>query len=155
MSVSAVRKFFETWNLQDKVMEFAVSSATVDEAAAAVGCEGRRIAKTMSFKAAERPVLVVMAGDAKVDNHKFKEQFHTKAVMLKGEAVEELTGHPIGGVCPFAVKEGVEVYLDESLRRFETVYPACGSRNSAIELTLAQLETCSGASGWIDVSKIV
>lgn len=155
MSVDSVRKFFETWNLQNQVMEFPVSSATVEKAAEAVGCEGKRIAKTMSFKVAEQPILVVMAGDAKVDNHKYKEQFHTKAVMLKGDEVEGLTGHPIGGVCPFAVKAGVEIYLDESLRRFDTVFPACGSSNSAIELTLEQLETCSGARGWVEVSKLV
>lgn len=153
MSVSAVKKYFEQWNLQDQVMEFPVSSATVEEAAAALNCEGRRIAKTMSFKVDESPILIVMAGDARIDNRKYKEKFHTKAVMLKAEEVEELIGHPVGGVCPFAVSERVEVYLDESLRRFETVFPACGSRNSAIELTLAQLEACSGSVDWISVSK--
>lgn len=155
MSVSGVKKYLEAWNLQDQVMEFPVSSATVEEAAAALGCEGQRIAKTMSFKVEDKPVLIVMAGDAKVDNHKYKDQFHVKAVMLKGDEVETMTGHPIGGVCPFAVSVGVTVYLDESLRRFDTIFPACGSRNSAIELTLGQLEACSGARGWIEVSKLV
>lgn len=155
MSVTGVKKYLEAWNLQDQVMEFPVSSATVEEAAAALGCEGRRIAKTMSFKVEDKPVLIVMAGDAKVDNHKFKDQFHVKAVMLKGDEVEAMTGHPIGGVCPFAVSGGAVVYLDESLRRFDTVFPACGSRNSAIQLTLAQLEACSGTQGWVAVSKLL
>lgn len=155
MSVSAVKKYLEAWNLQERVMEFPVSSATVEEAAQALQCDGSRIAKTMSFKVGETPVLIVTAGDTRIDNHKYKERFHTKAVMLKGEEVEQLTGHPAGGVCPFAVRDGVKVYLDASLRRFDTVFPACGSRNSAIEMSMARLEECSGAAGWVEVSRII
>ena len=122
-------------------------------AAQAVGCEPARIAKTLSFKVGDHAVLIVVAGDAKVNNSGYKAQFHTKAVMLKPEEVTELIGHAIGGVCPFAVNPGVEVYLDESLKRFETVYPAAGSSNSAIEMTLEELEKYSGSLGWIDVCK--
>lgn len=154
MSVDTVREYFRQWNMQDKVMEFPVSSATVSEAALALHTEERRIAKTMSFLVEENPILIVMAGDAKVDNKKYKEKFHKKAIMIKPDALEEYVGHPMGGVCPFAIKEGVTVYLDESLKRFETVFPACGSGNSAIELTLEQLEECSGYMEWIDVSKL-
>ncbi len=153
MSVDVVRKHFAQWGMAHRIRELPLSSATVEEAAAALGCEGCRIAKTLSFVVDGRPVLIVMAGDAKVDNTKYKEQFHTKAVMLRSDEVETLTGHPVGGVCPFGVGADVAVYLDRSLQRFETVYPACGSRNSAIELTLAELETCSGSLGWIDVGK--
>ncbi len=153
MSVDVVRKHFAQWGMAHRIRELPLSSATVEEAASALGCEGCRIAKTLSFVVDGRPVLIVMAGDAKVDNTKYKEQFHTKAVMLRSDEVETLTGHPVGGVCPFGVGADVAVYLDRSLQRFETVYPACGSRNSAIELTLAELETCSGSLGWIDVGK--
>ncbi len=153
MSVDVVRKHFAQWGMAHRIRELPLSSATVEEAAAALGCEGCRIAKTLSFVVDGRPVLIVMAGDAKVDNTKYKEQFHTKAVMLRSDEVETLTGHPAGGVCPFGVGADVAVYLDQSLQRFDTVYPACGSRNSAIELTLAELETCSGSLGWIDVGK--
>ena len=155
MSVDKVKKYLERWGMQDKVMEFPVSSATVEEAAMALHCEGKRIAKTLSFKVDDKPILIVMAGDAKVDNHKYKDLFHKKASMLKAEEVEEWIGYPVGGVCPFGVSEQVTVYLDESLRRFETVFPACGSRNSAIEMTMDELEDCSGASKWIDVSKLM
>ena len=116
--------------------------------------EGKRIAKTLSFLVGERAVLVVAAGDAKIDNKKYKAFFHTKAKMLSPEQVTELIGHAIGGVCPFAVKSGVDVYLDESLRRFETVFPACGSSNSAVELTIPELEKYSGFKEWIDVCKL-
>lgn len=153
MSVKDVKEYFEKWNMEARVMEFEVSSATVEEAARAAGCEGKRIAKTLSFKVEERPILVVMAGDAKVDNRKFKERFRTKATMLKAEEVTDLVGHPVGGVCPFAIKEGVTVYLDVSMKRFDTVFPACGSGNSAIELTIPELEECSGFTEWVDVSK--
>ncbi len=153
MSVDVVRKHFAQWGMAHRIRELPLSSATVEEAASALGCEGCRIAKTLSFVVDGRPVLIVMAGDAKVDNTKYKEQFHTKAVMLRSDEVETLTGHPVGGVCPFGVGADVAVYLDQSLQRFDTVYPACGSRNSAIELTLAELETCSGSLGWIDVGK--
>lgn len=154
MSVAQVKKYLEQWNLQDRAKEFEVSSATVELAAQAVGCEPARIAKTMSFLVNGRAVLILLAGDVKIDNHKYKEQFHTKAVMVKPDQLEELVGHPMGGVCPFAVKDGVDVYLDESLKRFEVVYPAAGSASSAVELNLAELETASRAKGWVDVSKM-
>lgn len=153
MSVDSVRAYLRQYDLADKVLEFPVSSATVEEAAAALQCEGRRIAKTMSFLVDGHAVLIVMAGDARVDNGKYKERFHTKAVMLKGDEVEALTGHPVGGVCPFALPQGAQVYLDRSLQRFGTVFPACGSRNSAIELTPSELERVTGCIGWVDVGK--
>lgn len=153
MSIERVKAFFEAHGMADKVMEFDVSSATVELAAQAVGCEPARIAKTLSFLRDGHALLVLFAGDARVDNPKFKASFHTKAKMLSAEQLDELVGHAPGGVCPFAVKEGCEVYLDESLKRFETVFPACGSSNSAIELDLATLEELSGAIGWVDVAK--
>lgn len=155
MSVAQVKKYLEQWDLQDKVKEFVVSSATVELAAQAVGCEPARIAKTMSFLVDGKAVLILLAGDVKIDNHKYKEQFHTKAVMLKPDQLQELIGHPIGGVCPFDVKDTVDVYLDESLKRFEVVYPAAGSASSAVELTLKELEKASKAKGWVDVSKMI
>ena len=135
-------------------MEFDVSSATVDLAAKAIGVEGARIAKTLSFKTPEGCLLIVAAGDARIDNHKFKETFHVKARMLTADEVLELVGHPVGGVCPFGCKEGVPVYLDESLRRFETVFPAVGSANSAIELNLDELFRYAKALAWVDVCKL-
>ena len=153
MSIDKVRAYFRSLGIEDKVMEFDVSSATVELAAQAVGCEPRRIAKTLSFMADGHPILIVAAGDAKIDNHNYKAQFGTKAKMLSPEEAVELVGHAVGGVCPFAVNEGVTVYLDESLRRFETVFPACGSVNSAIELTIPELERYSGFKAWIDVCK--
>lgn len=155
MSVAQVKTYLEQWNLQDRVKEFEVSSATVELAAQAVGCEPARIAKTMSFLVNGKAVLILLAGDVKIDNHKYKEQFHVKAVMLKADQLDGYIGHPIGGVCPFDVKEDVDVYLDESLRRFDKVYPAAGSASSAVELTLAELEQASRSKGWIDVSKPV
>lgn len=140
-------------DLEDRVKEFDVSSATVELAAKAVGVEPCRIAKTLSFMTKEGPILIVAAGDARIDNKKYKEQFHVKAKMLTPEEVIELVGHAIGGVCPFGIKEGVFVYLDESLKRFETVFPACGSSNSAIELTISELEQCSGYVAWVNISK--
>jgi prolyl-tRNA editing enzyme YbaK/EbsC (Cys-tRNA(Pro) deacylase) len=154
MSIENVRNFLKQFAMEDKIREFAVSSATVELAAAALHCEPQRIAKTLSFSVNGKPVLVVAAGDARVDNRKFKEYFKTKAKMLSPDDAERLTGHAVGGVCPFAVKEGVTVYLDESLKRFTTVFPACGSSNSAIELTIPELETCSEYSEWIDVCKL-
>lgn len=153
MSIEKVRTYFEAYGMQDRILEFEVSSATVELAAAAVGCAPERIAKTLSFMVEEQPVLVVAAGDARIDNVKFKERFHTKAKMLPFEEVEQRVGHAVGGVCPFGIKSGVEVYLDRSLERFETVYPACGSGNSAIELTLPELERYSGSLAWVDVCK--
>ena len=153
MAIERVRDYFKQWNMENRILEFDSSSATVELAAQAVGCEPARIAKTLSFKVGDHPVLIVAAGDAKVNNSGYKAQFHTKAVMLKPEEVTELIGHAIVGVCPFAVNPGVEVYLDESLKRFETVYPAAGSSNSAIEMNLEELEKYSGSRGWIDVCK--
>jgi prolyl-tRNA editing enzyme YbaK/EbsC (Cys-tRNA(Pro) deacylase) len=153
MAIEKVKAYFKTFGMEDRVLEFEVSSATVDLAALAVGCEPCRIAKTLSFLVDGSPILIVAAGDAKVDNHKYKEQFGKKAKMLTPEEAETLVGHAVGGVCPFAVNEGVTVYLDESLKRFETVFPACGSSNSAIELTIPELEQYSGFSAWVDVCK--
>ena len=152
MSIERVRAFMREHGMEHRILEFDVSSATVELAAVAVGCESARIAKTLSFMVDDGPVLVVAAGDAKVDNRRFKEQFHTKARMLTPDEAVTLVGHAVGGVCPFAVNDGVRVYLDESLRRFETVYPACGSSNSAIELTLDELQRLSGGE-WADVCK--
>lgn len=154
MSIDKVREYFKQWNIEDRIMEFSVSSATVELAAQAVGCEPKRIAKTLSFKVSDQPILIVTAGDAKVDNHKYKARFLTKAKMLTSEEVESLIGHGIGGVCPFAVRDGVSIYLDASLKRFDRVYPACGSSNSAIGLSIAELETYSKYKEWVDVCKI-
>ncbi len=153
MSIERVKAYFRTYGMESRVQEFDVSSATVALAAEALHCEPQRIAKTLSFMVDGHAVLVVTAGDRKVDNHKYKAQFGAKAKMLSPEEVEALVGHAVGGVCPFAVKEGVEVYLDISLKRFETVFPACGSSNSAIELTVAELEEHSAYAGWVDVCK--
>lgn len=153
MSVEKVREYFEPFGLACRILEPEASSATVEEAARAVGCEPARIAKTMSFITADGPVLIVLAGDARTDNKKYKAAFGEKAKMIRPDEVEDLIGHAPGGVCPFAVKAGVTVYLDESLKRFETVYPAAGSSNSAIELTLPELEEYSHAAKWINVGK--
>ena len=154
MSIEKVRAYFAQFGMEDRILEFPVSSATVELAAVAVGCEPQRIAKTLSFMVGEKPILIVAAGDAKIDNPKYKAQFHTKAIMLSFDQAAELIGHAVGGVCPFAVKEGVTVYLDESLKRFSTVIPACGSSHSAIELTIPELEQYSGFAGWVDVCKL-
>ncbi len=153
MSIEKVRAYFETLGIANRILEFNVSSATVDLAAQALGVEGKRIAKTLSFLVEDRCVLVVAAGDARIDNAKYKAFFHVKAKMLPHDAVPEYIGHAVGGVCPFAVKQGVAVYLDKSLQRFETVFPACGSSNSAIEFTIPELEQYSGYIKWIDVCK--
>ncbi len=154
MSIEKVKAFMSERGYEDRVMEFDVSSATVELAAAALGCEGCRIAKTLSFAIGERTILVVAAGDARIDNPKYKAYFGAKAKMLAHEEAPARVGHAVGGVCPFAVAQGVEVYLDESLRRFETVFPACGSSNSAIELTLPELESLTSPSVWVDVCKL-
>ena len=154
MSIERVRAYLETKGMADRIREFTVSSATVELAALALGCEGARIAKTLSFSLGERTLLIVAAGDAKIDNHKYKERFGGKAKMLPFEEVEARVGHAVGGVCPFAVNEGVEVYLDSSLLRFKTVFPACGSANSAIELTVPELEALSSSLGFVDVCKL-
>ena len=153
MSVAKVREYLKAYGVEDRMREFEVSSATVELAALAVGVEGARIAKTLSFKVGEEPILIVAAGDAKIDNSKYKHYYHAKAKMLTFDEAVERIGHAPGGVCPFATNEGVKVYLDESLKRFQTVFPACGSSNSAIELTLAELETHSAALSWVDVCK--
>ena len=155
MSRERVKAYFKTYGMEDKILEFDVSSATVELAALALHCEPQRIAKTLSFLADGQTVLIVTAGDRKIDNKKYKAQFGTKAKMLSAQEAETLVGHAVGGICPFAVNEGVSVYLDQSLRRFETVFPACGSSNSAIELTIAQLEQYSGYAEWVDVCKEV
>lgn len=154
MAIEKAREYFNKFGIADKVLEFDVSSATVELAAIAVGCEPQRIAKTLSFKVADRCILIVTAGDAKIDNSKYKAKFHTKAKMLTRDELLEMVGHDIGGVCPFGINDDVEVYLDESLKRFETVFPACGSSNSAIELTIDELEKYSNCKEWIDVCSI-
>ncbi len=156
MAIDRVRAYFAEKGIAEKIQEFEVSSATVALAAEALQCEPCRIAKTLSFHVEEKVVLVVAAGDVKVDNKKYKAQFGTKTKMLAFEEAEPLIGHAVGGVCPFAVNDGVEVYLDVSLQRFETVFPACGSSNSAIELTPAELESvASNFVSWVDVCKTV
>ena len=153
MAIEKVKEYFAQFGIADRVQEFDVSSATVELAAQALNCEPCRIAKTLSFMVDGNPVLIVAAGDAKIDNPKYKAQFGTKAKMLTPDEVETRIGHGVGGVCPFAVNAGVAVYLDESLKRFQTVFPACGSGNSAIELTLEELERYSGYAAWVDVCK--
>ena len=153
MSIEKVKAYFDQYGIADRVREFDVSSATVELAAKALNCEPCRIAKTLSFMAGGHAILIVMAGDAKIDNPKYKAQFGAKAKMLTPDEAESLVGHAVGGVCPFAVNQGVDIYLDDSLKRFETIFPACGSSNSAIELTIAELEKYSGFAAWVDVCK--
>lgn len=154
MSLSNVINYLKQYGLESKVQQFDVSSATVELAAKALNCAPQRIAKTLAFKVNNCPVLIVAAGDVNIDNSKFKQQFSTKAIMLNPNEVQSLIGHAIGGVCPFAVNSGVSVYLDESLKRFETVFPACGTSNSAIELSIAELEKASNHLAWVNVTKI-
>ena len=153
MSLENVKDHLEKFGLAERIILPQASSATVTEAAAALGCSPCEIAKTMSFIVGEKPIIIVMAGDSKIDNGKYKGYFHTKAVMIKPEDVEKLLGHPVGGVCPFALKDDIPVYLDESLRRFEYVYPAAGTRSSAVKLTTKELESASFAKKWICVTK--
>lgn len=153
MSIEKVRKYFDGFGISDRIMELPESSATVELAAQALGCEPAHIAKTISFYGETGVILIVAAGDAKIDNKRFKERFGLKAKMLTPEDAEKLIGHAVGGVCPFAVNEGVRVFLDESLKRFETVYPACGSSNSAIKLTIPELEKYANPEDWADVCK--
>ena len=154
MSIEKVRAYFEPLGIAERILEFPVSSATVELAAQALGVEGARIAKSLSFKVDEQPIIIVAAGDAKVNNGAYKAQFHTKAKMLTHEEAHDLIGHDVGGVCSFALPENVKVYLDVSLRRFETVFPAAGSSNSAIELTCEELEKyASNFVAWVDVCK--
>lgn len=154
MSIVKVREYLKDFGADGRILEFPVSSATVELAAKALGTAPARIAKTLSFRLKDGVILVVLAGDAKTDNRKYRETFGEKARMLDREEAETLVGHAVGGVCPFAVNEGVKVYLDASLKRFATVFPAAGSANSAIELTPAELEKFSRASGWVDVGKL-
>jgi len=153
MSIEKGRAYFRALGMEDRVLEFDVSSATVELAAKAVGVEGARIAKTLSFKVGDRCILIVAAGYAKIDNAKYKAKFHAKAKMIGHDEVEAVIGHGVGGVCPFGIKEGIDVYLDISMRRFENVFPACGSSNSAIELNMQELETYANSLEWIDVCK--
>ena len=153
MSIERVKEYFREYGMAERIQEFDVSSATVELAAAALNCEPERIAKSLSFMAGDHAVLVVAAGDARIDNPKYKAQFGTKAKMLSADEAERLIGHAVGGVCPFAVNEGAQVYLDVSLKRFDTVFPACGSSNSAIQLTIPELEEYSRCDGWVDVCK--
>ena len=155
MSIERARAHLRKWNMDGRIRELELSSATVDLAAKALNVEGARIAKTLSFMVDGAPVLIVAAGDIRVDNRKFKDTFHTKAKMLSADQAAELVVHAVGGVCPFGVNEGVKVYLDESLKRFETVFPAAGSGNSAIELTIPELEETSQRVSWVDVAKEV
>ena len=154
MSIETVKEYLEQWSLEDRVQEFSTSSATVELAAEALSVIPARIAKSMSFKIKEGCIIIVTAGDGKINNGKFKAVFGEKAKMVPLEEVQELTGHPVGGVCPFALKEGVKVYLDKSLERFDTVFPAAGTPSSAIELNLEELFVASKAVAWIDVCKI-
>ena len=154
MSIEKGRAYFRQFGMEDRVREFTVSSATVELAALALGVEGARIAKTLSFKSDDGCILILAAGDARIDNHKFKEKFHMKAKMLTPDEVLSLVGHPVGGVCPFGINEGIDVYLDDSLKRFETVFPAVGSPSSSIELNLDELFKYSNAVEWIDVCKL-
>lgn len=154
MSVERVREYFKKFSIEDKILEFNVSSATVELAAKALNCEPERIAKSLSFWGEEGAIIIVTAGDARIDNKKYKAEFLKKAKMLSPEEVEQQIGHKVGGVCPFAVNDKVKVYLDSSLKKFETVFPACGSSNSAIELTIPELEKYSNYIKWVDVCKM-
>lgn len=155
MSLEKAKIHLEKFGLADRIHEFDVSSATVELAAKALGCGEAEIAKSMAFIVDDKPIIVVCAGDTKIDNSKFKAMFHTKAVMIKFAELEPLIGHAAGGVCPFGVNDGVSVYLDESLKRFDTVYPAAGTANSAVRLTPAELEKASQTTAWVDVTKMM
>ena len=153
MSIERARAHLAKYGLEDRIRELIVSIATVALAAEALGCEPARIAKTLSFENGESAILILAAGDARIDNAKFKHRFGMKAHMLSAERVEPLIGHGVGGVCPFGVNAGIPVYLDESLKRFDIVYPAAGTAASAVMLTLSELERASEADGWVDVTK--
>lgn len=154
MAIEKVREYLKKFGAEGRIREFDVSSATVELAALATGTKPQRIAKTMAFAVGDKYVLIVCTGDVKIDNHKYKSFFGAKAKMLTPEETALHIGHAVGGVCPFAVPDDVEIYLDESLRRFETVFPACGSSNSAIEVTIPELEKFSGSDKWVDVCKL-
>ncbi len=153
MSLLKAKEHLQKYGLENRIMEFDVSSATVSEAARVINCKEEEIAKTLSFIVDDKPILIVVSGDCKIDNSKFKTEFQTKAKMIPFDNVEELIGHAVGGVCPFGINENVDVYLDNSLKRFEIVYPACGSSNSAVKLTLDELKKISNYKKWIDVCK--
>lgn len=153
MAIEKVKEYFKNFGIEERIQEFKVSSATVELAAIALGCAPERIAKSLSFMVNEKPIIIVVAGDVKISNSKFKQQFQTKAKMLTFEEAENLIGHKVGGVCPFAINDGVDVYLDISLKAYETVFPACGSSNSAIELTIQELEKYSNYKSWVDVGQ--
>ena len=153
MSLMRVKEYFKKYGIQDRILEFDKSSATVMDAAKAIGCDECLIAKTLSFFIADKPILIVTAGNMKIDNRKFKDTFNCKAKMIPSDMVEEYVGHAVGGVCPFAINENVKVYLDESLRNYDYVYPACGSSNSAIKLTISELKKYSNCIGFVDVCK--
>ena len=153
MSLLKAKEVLQRYGLEDRIMEFDVLSSTVKEAAKAINCKEEEIAKTLSFIVEDKPILIVVAGDSKIDNSKFKTEFKTKAKMIPIDNVEEMIGHAVGGVCPFGVNKNVDVYLDDSLKRFEIIYPACGSSNSAVKLTLDELEKSSNYRKWIDVCK--
>lgn len=153
MSIEKAKEHLKKYELDKNVMEFTTSSATVEEAAQALNCTEGEIAKTLSFLVEDKPILIVVAGDAKIDNSKYKGEFHKKAKMIPFDEVENLIGHKVGGVCSFGIKEGVDVYLDVSLQKYETIYPAAGSSNSAVKLTIKELEKASNYKKWIDVCK--
>ncbi len=153
MALEKVKEYFKKYDMENRIIELEVSSATVEMAAIGLGCEGKRIAKSLGFLVNDSPILVVTAGDARIDNSKFKEYFKTKASMIPFEKVNELIGHEVGGVCPFGINDNVSVYLDVSLKRFNTIFPACGSSNSAIELSINELEKYSNYIDWLDVCK--
>ncbi len=153
MSFSKAKEYLQKFKLQDRIMEFDTSSATVSMAAAAIGCTDGEIAKSLAFIVDARPILIIVAGDKKIDNPKFKEEFNTKAKMIPFDAVEELIGHAVGGVCPFGINDNVDIYLDVSLKHYEIVYPACGSSNSAVKLNLSELEQMLLYKKWVDVCK--
>lgn len=153
MSLLKAKEYLQKHGLENRIMEFDVSSATVSEAARVINCKEEEIAKTLSFIVDDKPILIVVAGDCKIDNSKFKAEFQTKAKMISFDNVEELIGHAVGGVCPFGINENIDVYLDNSLKRFKIVYPACGSSNSAVKLTLDELKKISNYKKWVDVCK--
>lgn len=153
MSIEKAKEHLKKYHLEDRIMEFTTSSATVEEAAKALNCTEGEIAKTLSFLVEEKPILIVVAGDKKIDNSKYKGEFHNKAKMIPFDQVEDFIGHKVGGVCPFGIKDNVDVYLDESLKKHETIYPACGSSNSAVKLSIPELEQASNYKKWIDVCK--
>lgn len=153
MSFLKAKEYLQKFGLENRIMEFSVSSATVEEAAKAINCKKEEIVKTLSFIVQDKPILIAVAGDTKIDNSKFKAEFHTKAKMIPFDYVEEFIGHAVGGVCPFGINENVDVYLDNSLKRFKIIYPACGSSNSAVKLTLDELEKASNYKKWVDVCK--